>query len=250
MAGELQFVNGLAVALIAFMAGLELNFQHLAPRLGAMLRLGATTLAFAYVVLFAALWTAWPWLPIDPGAAPAARAVQSLLLTTVIVSFSPTVSIAVIADSRARGPLTELVISVVVLADLVLILGFTLVMQAARWVFAQETGHVPLVALLSWDIIGSLAFGALTGALFGLYLRYIGREVTVALLALCTLLFVGGAMWHFEALLAALAAGLVVENVASVRGDALRNAVERGSLPVLVVFFVSVGVSLQVQRLA
>ena len=33
MARELQIVNGLAIALIAFMAGLELNFQRLLPRL-------------------------------------------------------------------------------------------------------------------------------------------------------------------------------------------------------------------------
>jgi Kef-type K+ transport system membrane component KefB len=250
MAGELQFINGLAVALIAFMAGLELNLQHLGPRLGSMLRMGAVTLAFGYVVLFGLLWSVWPWLPIDPGSAGAQRVVQPLLLTTVIVSFSPTVTIAVIADSRARGPLSELVISLVVLADLALILGFTLVMQAGRWVSGQQGSEVPLVVMLGWEVVGSLAFGALVGALFGLYLRYIGRELTVALLAMCTFLFVGGEVWHFEALLAALAAGLVVENVAGIRGDALRNAVERGSLPVLVVFFAVAGMSLHLDALA
>ena len=38
MARELTIVNGLAIALIAFMAGLELNFQRLLPRLRAILR--------------------------------------------------------------------------------------------------------------------------------------------------------------------------------------------------------------------
>jgi hypothetical protein len=40
-----------------------------------------------------------------------------------------------------------------------------------------------------------------------------------------------------EPLLVALAAGLVVENAAAVAGDALRDAVEHGALPILVVFF-------------
>jgi Kef-type K+ transport system membrane component KefB len=251
MARELQIVNGLAIALIAFMAGLELNLARLAPRLGAMLKLGAVTLAVCYAGLFALLWTAWPWLPITPEASGSARLVQAALLTTVVVSFSPTVTIAVIADSRARGPLSELVISLVVLADLALILGFTLVMQGTRWVFGLVSGgDVPLVASVAWDIVGSLAFGAVAGALFGLYLRYVGRELTVVLLALCVILTVGGAMWHLEPLLAALAAGLVVENVAGAGGDSLRDAVERGSLPVLIVFFAAAGMSLHLDALA
>jgi Kef-type K+ transport system membrane component KefB len=143
------------------------------------------------------------------------------------------------------------VISVVVLADLALILGFTIVMQAARTVFGQDpAADVPLYISLAWEIIGSLAFGALAGALFGFYLRFVGRELTVVLIALCVLLTIGGAVWHMESLLAALAAGLVVENVAGAGGDLLKDAVERGSLPVLVVFFAAAGTSLHLDALA
>ena len=51
-------------------------------------------------------------------------------------------------------------------------------------------------------------------------------------------------------MLAALAAGLVVENIAPPRGDALKQAVERGSLPVLIVFFAAAGASLDLPALA
>jgi Kef-type K+ transport system membrane component KefB len=251
MARELQFVNGLAIALIAFMAGLELNLARIRSRLGAMARLGATTLAVCYAGLFAVLWIAWPWLPITPDAQGVTRVVQALLLTTVVVSFSPTVTIAVIADSRARGPFSELVISLVVLADLALILAFTLVMEATRWVLGQQAAaEVPLVVGVSWEVLGSLAFGAFVGSLFALYLRFVGRELTVALLGLCTILTVAGALRHLEPLLAALAAGLVVENLGESGGDRLRDAVEHGSLPVLVVFFAAAGMSLHLDALA
>jgi NhaP-type Na+/H+ or K+/H+ antiporter len=108
---------------------------------------------------------------------------------------------------------------------------------------------VPLVIGVAWEVIGSLAFGALVGAAFGFYLRWIGRELTVVLLGVCVALTLAGSAWHFEGLLAALAAGLVVENVAH-SGDALRDAVERGSLPVLVVFFAAAGMSLYLDALA
>src|SRR5690349_628779 len=62
MARELAVLNGLAVTLIAFVAGLEVNLPRLAPRLRAVAVLGAVTLVTLYAGLFACLWLAWPWM--------------------------------------------------------------------------------------------------------------------------------------------------------------------------------------------
>jgi Kef-type K+ transport system membrane component KefB len=215
-----------------------------------MAELGGVALGLLYLGLFLGCWVFWPWLPVAPEATGVARIALAALLATVAASFSPTVTIAVIAESRARGPLSELVLAVVVLADLVLIFFFTLVMQGVRWALGEApAGDVSLLARLTWEIVGSLAFGAALGSAFALYLRYVGRELTVVLLALCAVLSGAGAWLHFEPLLAALAAGLVVENVAPPRGDALKEAVERGALPVLVVFFAAAGTSLQLDAI-
>ena len=223
MARDLQFVNGLAISLIALIAGLELNYNRIKPRLAVMLKLGTGTPRFALALLF----------------------------TTIVVSFSPTVTIAVIADTRSRGPITEMVLALVVLADLFLIVLFTLSMQLVRWTSGTDLpGDVSLLARISWEIFGSLAFGAAFGAIFAFYLRKVGRELTIALLALCVALSELGPLFHFEPLLASLAAGLVVENIAPPSGDSLRDAVERGALPVLIVFFAAAGASLQLDALA
>lgn len=251
MARELYVINGLAIALIAFMAGLELNYQRLKPRLAAFSKLGGMTLLLSYAGLFPLLYLAWPWLPIAPEMQGLARVAVVSVVTAVVVSFSPTVTIAVVAESRARGPFTELVLALVVLADLALILMFTLSSEFARFALGSGTpSDVGLTIRLAWEIFGSFAFGALVGATFGLYLRWVGREITVVLIAMCAILSGVGAPFHFEPLLAALAAGLVVENVAGASGDALKDAVERGSLPVLVVFFVAAGTSLRFDALA
>jgi Kef-type K+ transport system membrane component KefB len=248
MARELQLINGLAVVLIAFIAGLEMNIGRMRPRLRGMLQISAITLLLLYVGLFAAFWLAWPWLGLAPELTGLQRVAVAMLLATVVASFSPTVTIALIAESRAAGPLAELTLAVVILADLLLIVVFTLLMQLVRFVFGGDH-DVGLFAGLSWEIFGSLAFGAAAGALFALYLRHIGRELPVALIAFCALLAITGRMWHFEPLLAALAAGLVVENIAPPRGDLLKEAVERGALPVLVVFFAAAGAALQLDAL-
>jgi len=251
MARELQIVNGLAIALIALIAGLEINLERLRARLRAIAAVGVVTVGVMYLILGTLFLIVWPWLPIAPEASGVERLAMVLVLTAIVVSFSPTVTIAVIAESRARGPLSELVLAVVVLADLFLILGFTLVMQFARATIGDAGSEgAGLMVRLSWEIFGSLAFGALLGALFAIYLRTIGRELTIALLALCVIVTVAGQAWHLEPLLAALAAGLAIENIAPVRADALRDAVERSALPVLVVFFAAAGASLHLDALA
>jgi Kef-type K+ transport system membrane component KefB len=250
MASQLQLVNGLAVALIAFIAGLELNLGRLVKRLALLSVFGGITIVITFVAIVVVLLAAWSWLPISPAAGGIERVALALLTATLIMSFSPTVTIAVIAESRARGPLSELVVALVILGDLALIFFFTLAMQFARVATGAAADEVGLLPRMMWEIVGSLAYGALIGALFAMYLRSVGRELTVVLLAMCVLMTGTAAWWHFELVLVALSAGIVVENIAPPRGDALRDAVENGALPVLVVFFVAAGASLHLDALA
>ena len=123
-------------------------------------------------------------------------------------------------------------------------------MAGLLWVWLPgQAGH-GILSGLAWEIFGSFAFGGIVGACFAFYLRYVRREVTIVLLGVAILLSqVGGAL-HFEPLLAALGAGLVVENIAPPEGDALRLAVERGALPILVLFFAAAGANLHLGALA
>jgi trehalose-6-phosphate synthase len=95
-----------------------------------------------------------------------------------------------------------------------------------------------------------VAFGVFVGALFALYLRYIGREVTLVVIGVCALLSQVGRTQAFEPLLAAVAAGLVIENLAIAQGDALKTAVQAAAPPLLIIFFVAVGTSLRLNTLA
>jgi Kef-type K+ transport system membrane component KefB len=251
MARQLQIVNGLAIALIALIAGLEINLSRMKDRLPPILAFAGVTIAIMFAGLFTIFLFGWRWLPIAPDAAGVERLAIAAVLTTLVVSFSPTVTIAVIAEARARGRLSELVLSVVVLADLALILFFTLAMQLARSASTAGAGEeAGLLARLLWEIPGSISYGALLGAVFALYLRFVGRELSVVLIGLCVLITATSEWLHFEALLVALTAGLVVENIAPPRGDELRDAIERSALPVLVIFFVAAGASLHLDALA
>jgi trehalose 6-phosphate synthase len=250
MAGQLQTINGIATALIAFIAGLTLNFERIGRRIAGITRMLAATLGIAMLGLFAVAWLAWAWLPVAPDATGIAKIAMASLVVIIVISFSPTMTAAVISETGARGRLSDLVLAMVVLADLVVLVLFSLAMQLARGVLSEGAGpNVSILVQLAWEIGGAAAFGCLVGALFALYLRYVAREVTLVLLGVCALLSQVGASQRFEPLVAAVAAGLVIQNVAVPQGDALKVAIQRGALPVLVVFFVSVGTSLRLDAL-
>jgi trehalose-6-phosphate synthase/Kef-type K+ transport system membrane component KefB len=249
MTSQLQAINGIATTLIALVAGLTISLERLRSRLAAIARFTAATLITVSVGIALLLWIAWPWLPVSPESTGVQRAVMVLLLAIMVASVSPTMTAAVTTETHARGRLSELVLAVVVLADLVLLVLFSFSMQLARATFRPDAAGPSLLVRFAWETGGALAFGALVGAVFALYLRYVGRQVTLALLAMCALLSQVGSTQQFEPLLAAVAAGLVIENLSVAQGDALRSAVQRGAPPVLVIFFVAIGSSLRVDTL-
>jgi len=249
MTSQLQAINGIATTLIALVAGLTISLERLRSRLAAIARFTAATFAVVGVGVAILLWFAWPWLPVSPESTGAQRAVMVSLLAIMVASVSPTMTAAVTTETDARGRLSELVLAVVVLADLLLLVLFSCSMQLARATLHPDIGGPSLLVRFAWETGGALAFGVLVGALFALYLRYVGRQVTLALLAMCALLSQVGSTQQFEPLLAAVAAGLVIENLSVAQGDALRSAVQRGAPPVLIIFFVAIGSSLRIDTL-
>jgi trehalose-6-phosphate synthase/Kef-type K+ transport system membrane component KefB len=251
MAGQLQVVTGVATTLIALIAGLTLSLERLRSRLAAIAQTTSVTVTVAVLGVGAVAWIAWPLLPIAPDAGGSERLAMLALLSVMVVSFSPTMTAAVVADSGARGRLSDTVLAIVVLADLVMLILFSIAMQMARVAFDAD-GHqsADLLVRLAWEIGGAVAFGVLIGVLFALYLRYVGREVTLVLLGVCAILSQVGTTQQLQPLIAALAAGVTIENLSVAQGDALRAAVRRGAPPVLVVFFVAVGASLRLDALA
>ena len=189
MARQLLTVNGIATTLIAFIAGLTLNIERLERRVAGAGLTTVITLGTAMAGLGLLAWIVWPWLPIAPQATGTAKLAMIALMVVIVVSFSPTMSAAVIAETGSRGKLSDFVLATVVLADIIVLVLFSVFMQLARATFGDNApGDVNMLVRLSWEIGGAVAFGCLVGALFALYLRYVGREVTLALLVVCLLL--------------------------------------------------------------
>ena len=250
MARDLEAVSGFAVVVIAVIAGLHINFQRLRPQFRTVATIASVTMVVTWVGLAALLYFGWPWLPLAPELVGWQRAAVVAITATLLVGASPAVTVAVITESRARGPLSDLSTEVVVLMEIAIIVLFSAALEVARIAFGTPPNLSVLIADAAWSVLGSMLFGALLGALFALYLRYVGREVTVVFVALCALLTGAGAQMDLDLLLAGLAAGVVVQNAMGSAGDVLREAIKHGAMPVLVLFFAAAGASIHIEALA
>jgi Kef-type K+ transport system membrane component KefB len=175
--------------------------------------------------------------------------VIAMVIGAVAVANSPTVAVAVIAENEADGPLTRTVLGVTIVKDVILIVLFAIAIAVAKEVLG-EADAVPLGWTLAREIGGSVALGIAFGLGISAFLRYVGRDTPVFLLAACLAMARLSSMLHLETLLVALTAGVWVENFSATKGDGLIKAIERVSLPVYALFFAAAGAKVNLGVLA
>jgi len=172
-----------------------------------------------------------------------------MIFGSVAIANSPSVAIAVINDSGARGPVASTVLGVTVMKDVLVIVLFAIALAVARAVL-DETGVEMTFALdLGWEIGGSLVVGAVSGWLISLYLGRYGPHSVLFILAAAFLNAQVAAALHLEVLLLSLTAGFFVENVNPAHGDRFIEAVEANSLPFYALFFTLAGTKIELGSL-
>jgi Kef-type K+ transport system membrane component KefB len=167
----------------------------------------------------------------------------------VIVAQSPAVVVALRDELRADGPVARTALGVVVLADLLVIVLFSVVSTIAKGTFGASADAAHTASLLGWEIFGSLGAGAVVGGLLAAYLRYVGGGASMFLFLTTAVVAEVGRRLHFDPLLVMLAAGMLVRN-ATRMGDALEHELQPASLPVSIVFFAVAGANLHLDVLA
>jgi Kef-type K+ transport system membrane component KefB len=249
MVASLDVVNGIAVSMIALTAGSELDLRTMRPLLRSIRWITLVGVLGTTVLLAAAVWFLRPLLPFMRGMAPAQAAAISLVLGVVMVAQSPAVVVALRDELRADGAIARTVLGVVVLADMVVIVLFAVASTVAKASFGASADAAHTASMLAWEIFGSLAAGAVVGALLAVYLRKVAGGASLFLFLVTVVIAEIGKRLHFDPLLVSLAAGVLVRNATSV-ADALHHELQPASLPVSIVFFAVAGASLHLDVLA
>lgn len=247
--GELKVFDVLAIALIATEAGASLDLRSLRSQLRAVALTAVlmTSLLLAAGVGFAFLSSGLiPGLQLDfiAGRPPGEVLAIGLLLGTVFTAASPPVTMAVISDARARGPFTELILTLVIFIDIVVVVLLAGVLALAPSFFGQAgaagAGGAGLVlAELFWSVVlGAAAAAAMAGAL-----RFLKEDALLVVVGLAfPMTWVAGQV-HASPLLTFLAAGIILNN-ATAQGEAFKAVAHRLAGPVFVLFFTLLGADL------
>lgn len=247
MLPDLALVKGTAVGLIAFLAGCELNLRRLRPRLRAISTAAGLTMFGAALLLFAFFYVLTYFVPITASYTTIERIAVALIAANVLAAYSPAVVVGILSETKAAGPLSETVLSIVVLADLVIVITYALSSTFAHSVFPGSAGGGGL-GLLVPHIFGSIVAGVIAGALLAIYVSKVGgARGGVVIFAVLFIAAEAGAALHLNPLLVGLAAGLLLENVTPVAGQQLMHAAESVSMPIFAIFFAVVGAEVQLQ---
>ncbi len=248
---QLDALSDLAIALIAFLAGAELDWGELRKRGIALMRLTGAELGVTFLTIVGTLLAMREFVPFLQGTNMLVTLTFAGLFASMAIVHSPAVTMALLTESGARGPVARTTLGVVLLADVVVVLFFSGALAAARALVPSGTGGVGSFGATVWEIGGAFPIGALLGGAVALYLRFVrGERFLFAILVTFFGLEISRLL-HVETLLTLLVAGFVTENVAlGDTGRALRHAMERSAAPVFVIFFALAGAKLELAELA
>jgi Kef-type K+ transport system membrane component KefB len=243
-------VNTLALALIALAGGCELRLEALRKGLRS-LTVAMSIQTVAGLVLVGAVFAAIApsMIPFAEGMPFAAVVAIALLWSILAISRSPAATLGVLSETRAQGPLTTFSLGFVMSSDVVVVLLLAAGIGVARSMLVPDaTFALSTFTELGHEIAGSIAIGTTLGLVLAAYLKLVGRQLLVVLVALGfgateTLKYL-----HFDPLLSFLVAGFVVQNL-SRQGEKLMHAIEETGGVVYVVFFASAGAHLDLPLL-
>jgi len=258
---ELKLIDDLALTFIALAAGGELRLSELRRRRRCISLTVQVQSALVLLGVAATSLAARSWIPFLDGLPLSDAVAVAGLLGVFALARSPSSAIAIISEAKARGPFTDMVLGVTVVMDVLVIVVFAVAVSVARTLVGPDGSFdVAFLTTVALELAGSLAAGVVVGWLISLYIRRVGAELAVFLLATCFLVTFSSHQFaqflnrfydaHFdlEPMLICMVAGFWVQNF-STAGERLMDKIDRSSLPIYVVFFSLTGAALDLGAL-
>ncbi|MEZ5355645.1 MAG: cation:proton antiporter [Bryobacteraceae bacterium] len=240
----LSVFSEVALGMILFSVGSIFEFQRArALGLGVMQVTFTESLLAALLVCAAMLLMGQPWQ-------------VSLLLGSVAIATAPASTLMVIRECNSAGPLTETLLGVIGLNNILCITGFSLVAAAIDLSTSFAGSQEILTTLyrslfpLVWQLIGSVALGFLVGLLLSSWAtRVVEHGEILILLTGSVLLCVGAALvLELSTLVASLAVGGTMVNL-STNSRRLYKTLSSSDPPFYAIFFVIAGADLNLLQL-
>jgi Kef-type K+ transport system membrane component KefB len=246
---NLSQANQLALALIALEGGAELKLEIVKKGLKSLM--WATLLQSSLVVIFVAgvFILLRPMMPFLQPLSFSAVVGVALVWGVLSVTRSPSACLGILSQTRATGPVATFTLTFVMASDIVVV-----VLVAASLTVAQPLiepgGAISLHEFhaLGREIVGSVALGTTLGLVLAAYVKLINKQLILVFLALGFGLSEVMRYLQYDALLAFMVAGFVVQNL-SHQGEKFLHAIQRMGGIVYIIFFATAGADLDIPLL-
>ncbi|MBL4587699.1 MAG: cation:proton antiporter [Flavobacteriales bacterium] len=259
---QLNFINEIALAFVAFAAGSELYLKELRSRIRQI-----TWITFGQLVVTFSISSTIVFLLADQiafmsGLSTKVNLAISILMGTIFVARSPSSAIAVINELRAKGPFTQTALGVTVLKDVLVIILFAIAFAIAKSIVNDVEMGAGFIVLLVFELILSFSLGYALGNLLAYLLskQIDGNLKSILLLLIGYLVYVFahfvrsyssqrfGVEIFVEPLLICIIGSFVVANFSKYRLEFL-SMIEKLGPTVYVAFFTLTGLSLSFDAL-
>jgi Trk K+ transport system NAD-binding subunit/Kef-type K+ transport system membrane component KefB len=160
---KLNFLNEIALAIIAFSAGSELYLNELRSRINSIKWMTLGQLVITFVMSSIVIYFIADLIPFMTNQPTSHKIGISILFATIFVARSPSSAIAVINEMRANGPFTKTVMGVTVLKDVLVIILFAICLSIAKALINNEETGVLFFVILFFELIASFGIGFLLG---------------------------------------------------------------------------------------
>ncbi len=165
---NLNFLNEIALSIIAFSAGSELYLNDLRSRLNSIKWMTIGQLVITFVLSAVVIFFMADNIPFMKEMNSASKIAVSILFGTIFVARSPSSAIAVINEMRANGPFTKTVMGVTVVKDVLVIILFAICFSISKaFINGDEIGFL-FLGILSLEIAASFGIGIIVGKILQL----------------------------------------------------------------------------------
>lgn len=233
--GSLGVIPDAALGFIAFSVGGEFKLSYIR-------RVGMTPVVIACLEAFGA--TALVTCALLAVGQPAPFA---LTMGAIAAATAPAATIMVIRQYKAKGPVTETLLTVVALDDAAALMLYGIATAIAQELTASSGNILLSVAKPLYQIVGSLLLGGILGALFTLPLRFFrkpGNRLSITL-GMVFLAIALAELLGLSDLLVCMAMGAMFTNMSS-QADDVMKITDGFTPPLLMLFFVLSGAELDI----
>lgn len=236
---ELELVSEIALAFIAFSIGSEFKLSYL-KKVGITPVIIAIFEALTATILVAVVLSIFGF-----------SIEISLLLGAIASATAPAATIMVVKQYRAKGPVTETLLSVVALDDAVALIafGFSMALVNALQHPGQNSAIMSVILPLA-EIIGSIVLGFILGFLFKIPLKFFKKDSNRTIIT-TAFVFLGSSLanlFGLSPLLLCMSMGAVLVNI-SESSHSIFRLVDNITPPIFLMFFVVSGAELNISIL-